>query len=153
MQLHFLRCLIWFYVISTVFIIFVHLINIYTSQQSHDLFSCSPSIEWESKCKKTVGKSGWLSWWTIPPCRTMSSRAISSKASSMLRYCFAEVSSAASAPVRSASVHASSNSTCRCASRSHLFPAGRKTHHEYLVLIAVKCLKMKSSLIHVPRNL
>lgn len=117
----------------------------FARQQSHDLFSrcSSSSIGWESECGKTVGESDWLSWWTVPPYCAMSSRAISSNASSMLWCCLAEVSSAASAPVRSASVHASSNSTCRCASRSHLLPAGHKRYHEYRA-----CLLLKASGIY-----
>lgn len=63
----------------------------------------------------------------MPPFRTISSRAISSKASCTLWFSLADVSRAASAPFFSARVQASSNNTCRWGCRSHLLPEERTT--------------------------
>lgn len=79
-------------------------------------------MEWELLLTISLGESRRDSSAMFVPLRASSSRAMRVKAASTFWASLAEVSRTASTPLLSASVHASSNSTCLWAWRSDLLP-------------------------------
>lgn len=94
----------------------------------HPHFLSGGGLTWMGRVLPFNGRAlcGASSAAMAAPLRAMSSRAIRMKAASTFWASMAEVSRAASTLLFSASVHASSNSTCRFRCRSDLFPAARQ---------------------------
>lgn len=87
---------------------------------SEDAF---PKTGWELLFSMNWGESCEASSVMVMPLRASSSRAMRLKAASTFWASLADVSRAASTPLFSARVHASSNNTCLWAWRSDLLPA------------------------------
>lgn len=92
----------------------------------------APRMEWELLLSISLGESRRDSSAMFVPLRASSSRAMRVKATSTFWASLAEVSRTASTPLLSASVHASSNSTCLWAWRSDLLPARSRYHRRML---------------------